>query len=224
MANVPNWIDIQTGVFILQYIKLQAGSACWYTSPHLSVFFIQIISWNSLFSHSHFPLTLFPDTNDAASTHNMCDGNVWLVGCIWKCIKQKHTNAWRPEPWTCQADNAENTVYSLAVIWDALKLNSKVNVYISNLCILSGYPEQNFPCVHVWNTFYSLVGLTLSYVGRPSVPSSQWWRTWSFQMISSGCPGSSWSGTVKEEGTNNKNFLVLGINYLISTNHFNRLK
>jgi len=34
----------------------------------------------------------------------------------------------------------------------------------------------------------------------------------------------SWSATVKEEGTNIKNFSVLGINYLISTKHINRLQ
>lgn len=128
---------------------------------------VQTISWFSLFSRlSHFPLTLLLATSGAAPICSTCDRNVWLVGCTWKHIKYKHNNAWRPWPWTCPVEDAGNTVSSLAVIWDALEVNSEVAIYISNPCIFLGYPEQNFPSVHVLNAFYSLADLTPSYIDR----------------------------------------------------------
>lgn len=96
MANGLNWIDIQTEVFIWQYIKRKAGSVYWYTSPLLGVLLPKSFSDTVYSAFPTFLWSYFWLQMVQAAIHNMRDGNVWLEGCIQKHIKQKHNNAWRP--------------------------------------------------------------------------------------------------------------------------------
>lgn len=142
MANGPNWIDIQAEVLVWQCIKLQAGSLYWYTTLLLSLLSKSFLETVDL----AFPTFLWPYSWPELVQHPLI---ICVMGMSGLSAGAESIEA---NPQSClEAITLAirwmmvKIVPSLAVVWDALEVNSEVNICPSNLCNLLGYPAQSLP-------------------------------------------------------------------------------